>query len=366
MWVSDLTGKIDAQWDAFKRLIKKQLGIRDPIRIMPYHGYGTPQKLYVKGRVLQDEGLSLREENAPLWKNLLNMYRRFETDEVTGACLQIRVNGYQQQVMTDGEGYFNVEVELEQQLPGDRLWQPVEIEMLSEKAIAPAEPAKGEILVVSDQAEFGVISDIDDTIVHTAATDVLKMIRIAYLGNERTRRPFEGVPEFYQALQQGRSGQAGNPIFYVSSSAWNMFDLFAKFMAFNDVPKGPILLRDVELELANLLDFDHETHKREQIRPILEEYSELPFILIGDTGQKDAQIYQQIAQDYPGRIWAICLRNVTPNDADRSRQIAALGEAVEQLGTDFLVFSETSSIAHFAASHGWIAGEKELIGRRDR
>lgn len=55
--ISELMGKINAQWDVAKRSTNKQLGTQDPIHIMPYCGYGTPQKIYLKGRVLQDEGM---------------------------------------------------------------------------------------------------------------------------------------------------------------------------------------------------------------------------------------------------------------------------------------------------------------------
>lgn len=354
-WVSQRLDEINTQWDAVKHSINKQLGIEDPIHIMPYCGYGTPQKIYLKGRVLQDEGIALREEDAPIWKNLLNMYRRFETDEVPGIPVRIHVGEQQQDVTTNDEGFFNIEIQLEPNLDCDRNLQSVQMQLLTDEYPTTSDSTEGNVLLVSDQAEFGVISDIDDTIMHTAATDVLKMIRIAYLGNAQTRRPFNGVPEFYQMLQQGRTGNAGNPIFYVSSSAWNMYDVFAKFMEFNDVPKGPILLRDIELSPANLLNFDHESHKRELIRPILEQFSNLPFILIGDTGQKDAEIYHQLAQDNPGRIRAIYLRNVTPDDQERLERWAALGKSLQAQGIEYLIFSDTLTLVHHAANQGWIA-----------
>ena len=70
--------------------------------------------------------------------------------------------------------------------------------------------------MVTSSAQFGVISDIDDTVVYTAASNPLEMIRIAYLGNAGSRRPFAGVAAFYQALQAGTAdgGFAGNPVFY--------------------------------------------------------------------------------------------------------------------------------------------------------
>lgn len=356
--ISAFMNRCNQLWDSLKHYILDQLGIKDPILITPYRSYGTPSHIYLKGRVLQDEGIKLREEDASVWKNLHNMYRRFESDEVPGAKLQVNFANQQHQVTTDKEGFFNLTLELQPPLEDDRLWQPVSLELLHPKP-DPTQPVKteGEVIIVSDRAHFGVISDIDDTLIRTAATDVLKMIRIAYLGNERTRSAFPGVPAFYHGLQQGQSGQASNPIFYVSSSAWNMYDLFVKALNFNHLPAGPILLRDVELSPANLLSFDHQQHKMEQIAPILDCYVDLPFILIGDSGQKDAEIYHQIVQQYPDRILAIYLHDVTPDNSQRHQELLSIAAAVQQAGSEFVLFTNSLAAANHALEQGWISQE---------
>ncbi|MGG6239197.1 App1 family protein [Nodosilinea sp. AN01ver1] len=361
--ISAALGHLDELQGSVKEKLSDLLGLdEDPIGIMSYRGYGTPDHLHLRGRVLQDQGIKLREENASVWKNIRNMYRRFESDEVEGARLRAYFGNAEQEVVADDEGYFNVEFKLsdrpvEAVQKNSQLWQPIALELL-EPLPQHSEPIKvnSEIMVVSERAQFGVISDIDDTIMHTAATDLLKMIRIAYLGNERTRRPFPGVAEFYRALQQGQPGGANrNPIFYVSSSAWNMYDLFEKFMDFNHIPCGSILLRDIELSPANLLSFDHTSHKVEQITPILNSLDPLPFILIGDSGQKDAWIYQRLLQDYPDRILAIYIRNVTPNDAKRQHDLDIIAQQVRAAGCEFVVFPETQVAIEHAIAHHWIS-----------
>jgi len=355
--ISVAMARLDKLKDAFKRWVVTTLGLpEEPISIMPYRGYGTPETLLLKGRVLKDEGIKLREEHASVWKNLVNMYRRFESDEIPGAHVQACFGSMKQAVHTDDEGFFRIVFTLsDAPADGDRFWQPITLKLLAplRRHSEPVE-VTSEVMVVSDRAQFGVISDIDDTIVHTAATDVLKMIRIAYLGNERTRRPFPGVAEFYKALQQGRGVEPQNPIFYVSSSAWNMYDLFEKFMDFNDIPRGPIVLRDIELSPENLLSFNHESHKIDEITPILNTYDHLPFILIGDTGQKDAEIYQQLVEDYPNRIRTIYMRDVTPHDQARHHELEAIAHQVREKGCDFIVFSETQQAMDHAMSQGLV------------
>jgi phosphatidate phosphatase APP1 len=78
----------------------------------------------------------------------------------------------------------------------------------------------GSVLVPPAGASFGVISDIDDTVVETQVTDRLAMALTVLLRNAHTRLPFKGVAAFYTALHQGRSGEDRNPIFFVSGSPW--------------------------------------------------------------------------------------------------------------------------------------------------
>lgn len=350
--VSDVMDQTNSIWDRAKRQVLARLGIQDPLRILPYQGYGTPEWIYLKGRVLQKEGIKPLAEDASLWKNLINMSRRFESDEIPHAKVQVSIGDCQQDVFANEEGFFEARLK-PASLACSQLWQSIHLQLLDPPPRKQsAVTASGEAIVVSKTAKVGVISDIDDTVVYTAANDPLKMVRIAYLGNEHSRRPFEGVASFYQALQQGTENE-GNPIFYVSSSAWNMYDLFAKFMDLNDIPNGPILLRDIELSPANLLSFEHQSHKREQIDPVLEAFPDLPFILIGDSGQKDAEIYSQIVKDYPNRILGIYIRNVTPEDQER-RQLLDIADQVCSAGLEFVLFSDTAFAAEHAANQGWI------------
>ena len=70
------------------------------------------------------------------------------------------------------------------------------------------------------------------------------MAKLTLLHNAHTRLPFEGVAGFYQALQRGRDGEAYNPVFYVSNSPWNLYDLLEDFLDVHGIPRGPLLLRD--------------------------------------------------------------------------------------------------------------------------
>ncbi|MGH3088035.1 MAG: App1 family protein, partial [Rubrobacteraceae bacterium] len=209
--------------------------------------------------------------------------------------------------------------------PSDEMeWHPVRLSLVSPVPSGQSGArATGRVLVPeSDRAEFGVISDIDDTVVLSKAASVLKMFWIVLLNNAHTRLPFPGVGAFYEALHRGGDGSRRNPLFYVSSSPWNIYDLLVDFMDVHGVPAGPIFLKDWSPTVLG----KHEDHKLGLIRRLLADYPDLPFVLIGDSGQEDPEIYHDAAIENPGRIQAIYIRDVTGEE--RRKEITALSKRI--------------------------------------
>jgi hypothetical protein len=114
--------------------------------------------------------------------------------------------------------------------------------------------ATARVLVPSSRARFGLISDIDDTVVYSNVTRKLRMVFTAAFSNARTRKPFKGVAAFYRALHAGV-----NPVFYVSKSPWNLFAPIVEYLEVQGLPAGPVLLRDFGLR-------PQKEHKRQDHR----------------------------------------------------------------------------------------------------
>ncbi|WP_052050382.1 App1 family protein [Leptolyngbya sp. KIOST-1] len=340
-----------------KGSITKLIGLAGPLQVLTYRGYGSADRLCFRGRVLRDDGLHPCDEDWPVWKNALNMWRRFDHDEVPGAKLRVTFQDQTHEVETDGAGFFFDEMRPHQPLSGEDLWHEAKVELIEPRTKKETPEAVAQLLVPRSQAQFGIISDIDDTIVHTSATDLWKMIRLAYLGNSQTRLPIPGIPDLYQAFHAGDDDQHKNPIFYVSSSAWNMYDLFEEFMDAQGLPAGPISLVALDLSWSKLLSFEHSDHKRSEIEPILEQYPDLPFILIGDSGQKDPEIYTQLVQNHPDRIACIYIRNIPKERPERQSELDALKDQVRQAGSELVTFEDANAVARHANQRGWIRAE---------
>lgn len=348
---------IETGVDAFRHSVLARFTRGDQIVIVPYRGYGTTQRLFLRGRVLEDAGIAPARESDSVWRNLLNMYHRFESDEVPAASLMARFQETTEEVSTDEEGYFEVDLTPMQPLSPAKLWHEVTLTLIDPPQRGPdsAMPvnATGRVLVPPANAKFGIISDIDDTVVKSQATDLLRMFRIVFLGNAFTRLPFKGVAAFYRALQAGVDDTLTNPIFYVSSSPWNLYDLLQEFFKLRDIPLGPIALRDYGLSRHELLPIEHRDHKLNAIRRILDTYPDLPFILVGDSGQEDPEIYRDVVDDYSERILAVYIRSVHP-DPTRIDAVNGLAEEVAEAGSVLVLTDNTLMAARHAADRGWI------------
>jgi phosphatidate phosphatase APP1 len=350
-----LAGSAENHLPTLKRALDQRWGDA-PTRIVTYHGYGTSDCLFLKGRVLEDRGIQSAGATDSAWRNLSNMYRRFDSDAIPGARLLARFGAVEQTVVADDEGFFEARLAPDAPLPHDRLWHTVELTLLAPQPAGQAQiRATGRVLVPPPSSQFGVISDIDDTVIRTDATSMVRMFRATFLENAHTRLPFPGVAALYRALQRGADGATLNPLFYVSSSPWNMYDLLEEFFAIQHIPAGPLLLRDWAFSLTGPQSpLRHRTHKIATIRQILDTYPALPFLLIGDSGQEDPEIYREIVRLYPNRILAISIRNIS-RSARRISVIQALANEVAAAGSTLVLAEDTPAAAHYAAKQGWIA-----------
>ncbi|HYF72927.1 MAG TPA: phosphatase domain-containing protein, partial [Nocardioides sp.] len=194
------------------------------------------------------------------------------------------------------------------------------------------------VRVPGGDAVFGVISDVDDTIIETGVQRVGLMLRQTFTGSALTRTPFPGAAELYRDLEAG-----ANPFFYISSSPWNLHAFLLAFLRHRDFPLGPLLLRDL------VGTREGRDRKHDRIEEVLALHPHLPFVLIGDSGEHDPEIYADIVRAHPGRIRAVYIREVRldPGDGRVERVTGAWDHDVP-----FVVAADSDAVRRHAASIG--------------
>ena len=317
--------------------------------IQTYRSYGTHDVLHVKGRVLQDRKIARAGASDSKWRTLALLLKRALSREISGATVTAIWNGREVSGSSDEEGYFHLEIDQAAADP-TALWHEVDVRLdLPGDGSAPVR-AIAHVLVPSASAAFAVISDIDDTVIRTDATSLYRMGRTILFENAHVRLPFEGVSAFYRELHCGV-----NPIFYVSSGPWNLYDVLEQIFEIRGIPPGPLFLQDWGIEPGKLITAQHDTHKREQIDTLVGTYA-LPFLLIGDSGQRDPEIYDAVARHYPGRVHVIYIRDVK-GGARRAEVMEIAKTLLRDTGVEMLLVGETTAAASDAAARGFIASE---------
>lgn len=345
-FVIDADDHLDAAW----RRVDQRLGRGRPRHIAAYRGYADHRGVELSGRVLAEKPQGGPGEQDGWFDNLLNTYRRFESDEVPGVPLKVRFRNATAEVTSDHEGYYTAAFDT-MPVPGHELWDNAMVS-LADGTLATPQP----VLQVFEDAGFGIISDIDDTVLQSGITDWKTAAQLTFLHNARTRKPLDGVARFYQALQAGADNSGRHPLFYVSSSPWNLYDLLEDFMELNAIPCGPIFLRDIGTDAGKFLKTPGHGHKLERAKMLIERFPALRWVLLGDSGQADAELYAEAAQAFGNRIAAIYIRDVDP-DLDSPYDVAVDAHIERVAGTSvpMLRARDSLAMAEHAASLGLIS-----------
>jgi len=294
-------------------------------RTIGHTGYGSVQSLHVMGRVIMadpetaEEDQDAIEEVAPVGP--INVaaeaqrgWRSFFTAQVGFLPVTVHANGQSIQSMTDRGGYIDVMVRDHGLEPG---WHEVTIEAKA------ARPVKAKVLVVDPRVRTGIVSDIDDTIMVTMLPRALIAAWNTFVRHTSTRKPVPGMAELYRDLL---AKNPNAPIFYLSTGAWNTVPTLRRFMNQHGYPEGPMLMTDWGPTPTGFFRSGIE-HKRTQLRNLLITFPEINWVLVGDDGQHDPMIYDDLAREHPRHIAAIAIRQLSPTE-----QVLAHGttEAIEE------------------------------------
>jgi phosphatidate phosphatase APP1 len=161
------------------------------------------------------------------------------------------------------------------------------------------------VRAVDPAGPYGVVSDIDDTILVTWVPRRLLAAWNTFLLRETARRPVPGMADLLRAL----AGEDGFMV-YVSTGAWNFAPHLERFMAEHGFPPGPLLLTDWGPTESGWFR-SGAAHKRQMLERLRREHPSARWTLVGDDGQRDPQIYADFAAAHPDAVHAVAIRRLT-------------------------------------------------------
>ncbi|WP_460925873.1 phosphatase domain-containing protein [Pontibacter brevis] len=289
--------QLEQELDAGSEKVKENLHLLRSIMILPYYGYGSDTFVRLKGRVMEKDKKQNDKEESHSGEQTLSMIRRLALSAIPNIRLSATFAGMHQEVETNDKGYFEVVFKTDTPIDYKEAGYGVKLRLLERKTDEDEMETEGRIFVPEPDARFSVISDIDDTVLVANATSFLGQLKRSLLQDAQERSPFPGIAALLQVLKG-----SNNPLFYVSSSQWNLFSFLVNFLEANNIPKGPLLLHDKADDHEKV---DGHQQKLDQICAILRTYPHLSFILIGDSGKDDPEIYRQVVKDFPDQVLCI-------------------------------------------------------------
>jgi len=276
------------------------------VRVEPYAGYGAPGWVRVMARALlaapivEDEDLpgagssaQAGERTAPA----LRGWRSFATAQVPGEVLEVAVGGRVHRVTTDRGGFVDVVLTADL-TPG---WHDVRI--TSKDGATATAP----VHVIGPDVRYGIVSDIDDTVMVTRLPRPFVAAWNVFMRHENAREPVPGMSSLYSELLDGDDSL---PVVYLSTGAWNAAPTVGRFLREYRFPAGPMLMTDWGPTNSGWFR-SGPTHKITQLRRLMRELPHVRWVLVGDDGQRDPQIYAGAAQHHPGHVHAILIRQLT-------------------------------------------------------
>lgn len=345
----------DACHQCIDRVVRAAVGSasrtarRGRVVIQTFRGYGSARHIFLMGRVLREAS-----PEAPcgqsIWQRLMSIWRLMRAWGIEDAKIRAQFGDTKTDVRTDKDGYFRLQLDLQTPPPEDRLWHQVALCLDEPVAINVV----GHVFIPPDSCGFVVISDIDDTIMHTDVANKALMMWRLFMQEATGRNVIPGMAPFLRALHSGPARSSANPMLYVSRAPWAIYGVLERFFNLHDIPNGPILfLREWGLTLQHPLPRRGRNHKRDLIRQIILHYDDLPIILIGDSGQHDPQIYADIVESFPNRVLAVYIRDVGQN-SKRDRAVSQISAGLESNGGSLVLTSDILAMAKHAAELGLI------------
>jgi phosphatidate phosphatase APP1 len=263
------------------------------VTALGYPGYAAQGRARVRGRLLlAPAGTDPNSRrDIPGWRRLLTL-------EQPHGEIDVSLGGARVRARADEAGLIDVVI-------------PVELPPGPAAALLHVEgrpPVPAPVHVAAPDSTRGVVCDIDDTVWITGIRHPLRAAWRTFAGNGSTRRPVAGMAALLTRLAEERPHA---PVVYVSNGPWNLAGPITHFLERHGFPAGALLLTDWGISPRAWFR-SGRAHKRGALERLAADLPGVRWVLVGDDGEHDPEIYRDFARAHPDRVAAIALRTVAP------------------------------------------------------
>lgn len=291
-WIAKLEGR----FHGWRERLARRRGRRPSI--VPFAGYGGDGWVRVLGRVLI---VPPRKDTPSGEPASVRGWRAFLGIPVGFAPVTITVGGRTHEVVADRGGVVDTVIDADL-APG---WQTLHL------SVEGGESVEARVFVVAPEVGFGVVCDVDDTVMVTALPRPLLAAWNSFVLDEHARQPVPGMAVLLERLARSHPGA---PVIYLSTGAWNVAPTLTRFLERHLFPSGSMLLTDWGPTHDRWFRSGKD-HKLTNLRRLAEEFPHVEWLLIGDDGQHDDEIYTTFTREYPSSVAGVAIRRLSPAQA---------------------------------------------------
>lgn len=275
--------------------------------VIPYSGYGGDGWVRILCRVLLSRPADPKPKSARARRREsrreqgLRGWRSFTSVPVGSARVTIELDGRTFDVVADRGGVVDTVVQIDL-APG---WHTATLRT------SASNPVEASLNIIDPAVTFGVLSDVDDTVMVTMLPRPLLAAWNTFVLDEHARIPTPGMAVLLERLA---SSHEGAPVVYLSTGAWNVAPTLSRFLSRNLYPSGVLLLTDWGPTTDRLFRSGRD-HKRDNLNRLATEFPNIRWLLVGDDGQHDEEHYREFALAHPENVAAIAIRQLSPGEA---------------------------------------------------
>lgn len=268
-----------------------------------YTGYVSTEGGVLYGRVSQSPRDPVPAPNQPKIVRALETLEALDANALPYASVEVAIDGRPLPAISDDRGYLQV------RLPAGITGTKASVEVMLRQTGFAAEKAQVDVPVFDGTPGLAVVSDVDDTVLDSQITDRKKMIENALLRSTWELKTFPGAPETLTKLSQGK------PVFYLSGSPWGFHRRIYSYFQRTGFPAGTLILKRFSKDPL----LDQMAFKYPHLRALADALPQKKFLLFGDSGEKDPEIYARLRSELPSRVEQIFIHLVTDEPKDSSR-----------------------------------------------
>jgi phosphatidate phosphatase APP1 len=272
-------------------------------RLVLYYAYSNKQKLHLKGRLEKYVFVSPATPGDSWRSTVIKMIKRYLAKGVPNISVVLSIRKSQYRVKTNEMGFFETNLSVDE-VPDNT--NELQFDLIEDAEIESLDIHHCNVTHVARKDAGILVSDIDDTVIVSYSTTFWRKLQLLILKNPFQRKQVE---QTYDVIVEH---DGITPIFYVSSSEFQLFDYVKNILEHAGLPRGPLLLRESALHLYKLWkrkSIDHD-HKFSKIKGLMNEFEGWDFTFLGDSGQQDLRIYQRIQEEYPEQVRVVYIREV--------------------------------------------------------